>query len=494
MKKVLLLLALSPVSTFAQVDFTDVSDDEFFARIGRLESEPTYRSDFAISKSPSHASVGSPVVSGDSVTSIPVTYAWKAFDVFVGLQSSSETEFYAQHTESASASQIVDYAAELIGTPWEGATCAALLDAGFVEPCQIPPLEIPEVVEAPNPSLTECRQGYQETYANNPTISPAGKVADCVTRLMTAKAAAYPSLQNMRLGRTVCTGSTTKTMKIYARWGTYETATELAGTARWTDASVPCFNLYISDPLPTHTQGVLDPYNPPSEEEPQPTPSDITDGELVFKLHQGGLLTSNYLFNNQTGEYTYFTSVSGRTASSVPYSVFVSAPIPNTTTPSTPPSGSAENPTYSFTGTWSGFTSGSGGGGSPDPSPTPAPSASPSPDEEGQDDETPYDCNLLPGGCNGDLPGGSFDLDSMDAAIEAKKDELYSYFEGIRDDAASYWDFSLDNGAALPCGTIEVLGNQYDVCLDEYEEQLASIGTFVLFMSYLLGTFMIMRP
>lgn len=54
-------------------------------------------------------------------------------------QTLDYASIYAQEQSSFSKGEVVDLAGVAIGTPWEGATCAVLLDAGFEVPCAIPP-------------------------------------------------------------------------------------------------------------------------------------------------------------------------------------------------------------------------------------------------------------------------------------------------------------------------------------------------------------------
>lgn len=135
--------------------------------------------------------------------------------------------------------------------------------------------------------------------------------------------------------------------------------------------------MYVEDPLSTHTQGTFDAYDPDPDEEP--VESTDTDGELLFKLYQAGLITSNYLLNQDTGQYTYFTSVPGRTASTVPFAHYSGEFVTNAQFPALPPVDVPIVEQYQYS--WAGFSG--GGGGTPTPTPTPDPDPSPTPGDSG---------------------------------------------------------------------------------------------------------------
>jgi hypothetical protein len=430
---------------------TEFADPNYYLRQASHPDVPLYDVRVAVSKTP--YLIADPTVNADDVT---LLYGWDVYHSNTnGSGDTVQTDYYIQKSETASAEMIVDIAAELIGTPYEGMTCTALLDAGFVEPCQIPPYELPEVEDAPNPSLTECRQGYQETYASNPTISPAGKVADCATRVMAAKIAAYPSLPNVRLGRTTCTGSSTKTMKIYARWGTYETSTELAGTARWTDSTVPCFNLYVADPVSTHVQGPLDPYDPPTGEEPEPVISDATDQEIFDAIKPA--ISENYFINHTTGQITYLSS-SSTDYEQIPITVKTNwgAAPGGTTSSLTAPAEHTVAPVYvSSPFSWPS---------SPEPTPTPSPS--PDPDPSPAPGGSGFDCEANPNSVA--CANSSVFIDNLSSAIsdsleseldmpdgQASADEVTALFtdalQGVGEEGGDF-SFSTDifgSGLAL---------------------------------------------
>lgn len=208
----------------AQVVYTEVADPDYYARLGRQSAYPLYKDDLAVGKLPAWAQIGTPSFSGDSITQIPVKYGWKLQYVHSDMNGDgAEGDEFIAMQEYASASQVINYAESLIGTPWEGATCGALLDAGFVEPCQIPPLELPDVEAAPNPTLTSCKRGYQTPHTSNAQISTGGLLSDCIVdgvAYWVSQLTPSTTFPNVRLARTTCTGTTTKVMTYYIRWGT----------------------------------------------------------------------------------------------------------------------------------------------------------------------------------------------------------------------------------------------------------------------------------
>jgi len=102
------------------------------------------------------------VTPGSSSTEVSVDYY---------ARTDSFADLYQRESDTFDKAEVVGFASELIGTPWENATCAALKDAGYAEPCTIPPKlpEEPEYLGDGDCLASYGAAGFQRT-SNNITL------------------------------------------------------------------------------------------------------------------------------------------------------------------------------------------------------------------------------------------------------------------------------------------------------------------------------------
>ena len=143
-------------------------------------------------------------------------------------QTESYADLYAREADTFTPAEVVDLAADLIGTPWEGATCGALADAGFVEPCAIPPNveEEPEYQHAGNCQANYGGPSYDDTTS---------ELGACVDLVIAGSNAQYPSVPAI-FNKIECVGNN---YRIHIDW-TGSLTNVIAGTFYPSDSADYC--------------------------------------------------------------------------------------------------------------------------------------------------------------------------------------------------------------------------------------------------------------
>lgn len=244
-------------------------------------------------------------------------------------------DLYQREQDTFSKSEMVGFASDLIGTPWEGATCAALLDAGYEEPCAIPP-NLP--TEPADPVYGET--GYcDETYATNNDFT--GTMGNCFASFE-AGYEAYHSTRTFLDYTVVCQGNQ------YRYWGhSYEDG--VIGSA-----SNPQNNM-IGYWMPSDPALACSTIGPPPPLPPEPVPP--TDDELYqvirpaistqyFYDYSTQRISNNSVFSNTATNITniYNTYVSTWTSGS-PIAPSGYSPVPIPAPPATPSQTPTSDPT-----------------------------------------------------------------------------------------------------------------------------------------------------
>ncbi|NQD92912.1 hypothetical protein HP532_09650 [Pseudomonas sp. CrR25] len=87
---------------------------------------------------------------------------------------------------------------------------------------------------------------------------------------------------------------------------------------------------------------------------------------------------------------------------------------------------------------------------------------------------------------------GSFDLEQWDQKIEDAKLELATLTNEFGELFQGVTAVNLSgSGGQLYCNSFTVMNRSYDLCLSQYAEQLAGIGTVILFLAALLAAYII---
>lgn len=87
---------------------------------------------------------------------------------------------------------------------------------------------------------------------------------------------------------------------------------------------------------------------------------------------------------------------------------------------------------------------------------------------------------------------GNLDPDSWDQKIEDAKLELSTLTNQFGDLFQGVTDINLSgSGGQLYCNSFTVMDRSYDLCLSQFSEQLAGIGTVILFLAALLAAYII---
>ncbi|MDP2284314.1 MAG: hypothetical protein Q8L06_09250, partial [Pseudohongiella sp.] len=195
-----------------------------------------------------------------------------AIDVPLSLSmvSSSDYDFAVIGREVQIPDNILQALAEETLTDPDSISCAALLDFGYVLPCQYPPLLAGEDTSP----LGTCKNGTAATYNDQTTIGTNWTISQCLNAI-DSRYHLYTGASNPRLARTTCSGTSTKTIRIYMRWDTAQSSFMDIGHFRWTTPE-PCFQVMLADPISTHVQGSYD-YKNPTTGIPEPDESFTLD-------------------------------------------------------------------------------------------------------------------------------------------------------------------------------------------------------------------------
>lgn len=263
--------------------FTDVADVDYYINEQTVDLDPSYYVRRGVSKEP-HLAVP-PIVNADNVT---LKYGWKIYT-----ESDSAANPYSSwdgvvtKNVTVTDSQIVDIASDLIGTPYDGLTCAALLDAGFLQPCAIPPIEAP-----PDAVLGSCSHRNMMTGVTASAVS--GKTLnECMdSALAGAKVNAPQYAGYLYISRANC--STALRLTIWGRYAANTANREIIG---YFDVTSP--NICLVPVLAVHDTDHPTSTVPSSE----PVVSDATDAELFDILKPA--ITSDYILNHSTGKFTW---------------------------------------------------------------------------------------------------------------------------------------------------------------------------------------------